>query len=85
MAQRSASSICNIAVVGHGGVGKTTFVDHALHAVGFSKRAGDVDAGSSLSDYDAEVKERNFSIGSTVFNFEAHDRTFSILSLTQRY
>ena len=79
MAQRSPSTICNVAMVGHGGVGKTTFVDHVLHAVGLAKRAGDVDAGSSLSDYDPEEKERGFSIQSTIFNFEAHGRAFNLI------
>jgi len=79
MAKRTPSDICNVAIVGHGGVGKTTFVDHLLHSVGFAKRAGDVDAGSSLSDYDPEEKERQFSINSTVFHFQAHDRTFNLI------
>ncbi|MHC4789093.1 MAG: GTP-binding protein, partial [Planctomycetota bacterium] len=78
MAERTTSSLCNVAVVGHGGVGKTTFVDHLLHATGFAKRAGDVEAGSSLSDYAPEEKERKFSIHSTVFNFQAEGRTFNM-------
>jgi elongation factor G len=60
-------------------VGKTTFVDHVLHAVGFAKRAGDVDAGTSLSDYEPEEKERHFSVHSTVFHFEANGRTFNLI------
>ena len=79
MAQGSPSSMCNIAVVGHGGVGKTTFVDHLLHAVGFAKRAGEVDAGTSLSDYEPEEKERRFSIHSAVFHFEAEGRVFNLI------
>jgi len=79
MAERTASNICNIAVVGHGGVGKTTFVDHLLHDVGFANRAGDVDAGSSLSDYDAEERERQFSIHSAVFHFESEGRAFNLI------
>ena len=79
MAERSTSNLCNIAVVGHGGVGKTTFVDHVLYAVGFAKRAGDVDAGSSLSDYDPDEKERKFSIDTTVFHFEAEGRHFNLI------
>lgn len=79
MAERTTSSICNVAVVGHGSVGKTTFVDHLLHVAGFAKRAGDVDAGSSLSDYDPEEKARKFSIHSTVFHFEANGRTFNLI------
>jgi len=79
MAQRRSSRICNVALVGHGGVGKTTFVDHLVHAVGHATRAGDVDAGTSLSDYDPEEKERHFSISSSIFNFEAHGRLFNLI------
>lgn len=79
MASRTASNICNVAMVGHGGAGKTTFVDHALRAVGFTKRAGDVDAGTSLSDYDPDEKERQFSINSAIFQFEAHERAFNLI------
>ncbi len=79
MAKRTADAIRNIAVVGHAGVGKTTFVDHVLHAVGVSNRAGDVDAGSSLSDYDPEEKERRFSIQSTIFHFESGDKHFNLI------
>lgn len=79
MPERTTSDICNVALVGHGGVGKTTFVDHVLHAVGLATRAGEVDAGSSVSDYDPEEKERKFSIHSTVFNFEAEGRTFNLI------
>ncbi len=79
MAERTPSTICNVALVGHGGVGKTTFVDHALHAVGFAKRAGDVDAGTSLSDYDPDEKDNQFSIHSVAFHFEAHGRHFNLI------
>jgi elongation factor G len=79
MAQRTPSSICNVAIVGHGGVGKTTFVDHVLHTVGVANRAGDVDAGTSLSDYDADERERQFSINSAIFHFEANDRYFNLI------
>ncbi|MHC4592643.1 MAG: GTP-binding protein [Planctomycetota bacterium] len=79
MAERTTSSLCNVAVVGHGGVGKTTFVDHVLHAAGVAKRAGDVDAGTSLSDYDPEERERKFSIHSAVFNFQAEGRVFNLI------
>ncbi len=79
MAKRTTSDICNVAIVGHGGVGKTTFVDHLLHTVGFAKRAGDVDAASSLSDTDAEEKERHFSINGSIFHFQGDGRTFNLI------
>jgi len=79
MAKRTATNIRNIAVVGHGGSGKTTFVDHLLHVAGVVNRAGSVDAGSSLSDYDPEEKERKFSIESSIFNFAWEGKTFNVI------
>jgi len=79
MAQRTTANICNVAVVGHGSVGKTTFVDHVLQVAGVAKRAGDVDAGTSLSDYEEEERERKFSISSAVFHFEAEGRAFNLI------
>ena len=79
MAKRTPESICNIAVVGHGSTGKTTFVDNVLFTAGLAKRAGDVDAGSSLSDFDAEEKAHNYSLYSTVFHFEAEGRHFNLI------
>jgi len=79
MAERTPSNILNVAMLGHGAVGKTTFVDHLLHASGFAKRAGDVDAGSSLSDCDVEERERKFSINSSIFSFEFEGRPFNLV------
>ena len=79
MAKRSTSDILNVALFGHGGVGKTTLVEHVLHAVGFANRPGDVEAGSSLSDHEAEERERKFSIDTSVFHFEFQGRFFNLM------
>ena len=52
----------NVAVVGHGGSGKTSLVDALAFVAGSSKRHGSVDQGSSLTDYTPDEIERQYSI-----------------------
>jgi len=79
MAKRSISDTRNIAVLGHSGAGKTTFVDHLLHVAGATNRAGSVVAGTSLSDYDPEERERKFSIESSIFSFQSQGKNFTLV------
>ncbi|MCA9074229.1 MAG: elongation factor G [Planctomycetaceae bacterium] len=67
---RSIDTVRNVALVGHGAVGKTTLADLLLHKTGVNSRAGSVDDGSSLLDTDDDEKERKHSITSTVVHFD---------------
>src|SRR5215207_6522759 len=49
-----ATSIRNIAVVGHGGSGKTQLVSAMLFVAGAVNRMGKVDDGSTVTDFDDE-------------------------------
>ena len=79
MAKRNVSDTRNIVLVGHGGAGKTTFVDVALHAAGATNRVGSVNDGTSLSDYDPDERERKSSIESAIFNFEHEGKSFNLI------
>ena len=61
-----AAAIRNVAVVGHGGCGKTQLVSAALLAAGAINRLGLVDDGSTVTDFDDEEIARKHSLASSL-------------------
>jgi elongation factor G len=60
------AKIRNIALVGHGGVGKTSMVEAILFAAGRSPVFGRVDEGTSTTDFDPDEIKRKISLNTTV-------------------
>jgi elongation factor G len=61
-----AAAIRNVAVVGHGGCGKTQLVSAALLAAGAVNRLGLVDDGSTVTDFDEEEIARKHTLASSL-------------------
>jgi elongation factor G len=57
-----APSIRNVAVVGHGGCGKTSLVSAMLYDMGAVNRLGRVEDGTTVTDFDPDEVERKISL-----------------------
>ena len=51
MSKYESKSLRNVAIIGHGGTGKTTLCESLLYVAGKSDRPGRVDDGTSSMDY----------------------------------
>ena len=79
MREYQGSEIRNIAVVGHGGSGKTSLVDALAFVSGTSKRHGAVGDGSTLTDTAPEEIERGYSINLGCAHAEWMDSKINLL------
>jgi elongation factor G len=71
--------IRNIALISHGGAGKTSLVDAALYDSGAVTRMGRVDEGTSQSDFDPDEIKRRMSINCTLIPVEWRDTKINFL------
>jgi len=71
----TSETIRNVALLGHGGCGKTTFLESALYETGVIKKLGKVEDGNTVSDYDKMEVEKGYSIntGEKYFNVIPYD------------
>lgn len=73
------SDIRTIALVGHRASGKTTLADALLHTAHAVDRMGNVDDGTSVSDYDDEEHKHHFSIDTSILHFEHEGKFVNLL------
>ncbi len=75
----TGDAIRNVAVIGHGGSGKTTLVDALAFVAGSSKRHGSVPDGTALTDYTPDEIERKYSINLAVAYAEWMDVKINLI------
>ena len=75
----NANEIKNISLIGSKGAGKTTLAESMLFECGVIKRRGNIDAGSTVSDYFPVEKEYGYSVFSTIFNAEFNGKKLNII------
>ena len=61
-----ATSLRNVAIVGHGGCGKTQLVSTMLFVAGAVNRIGRVDDGTTITDFDEEEIARKHTLSSSL-------------------
>ena len=79
MAKYESKSLRNLAVIGHGGTGKTSLCESLLFVSGKSERLGRVDDGTSSMDYEPEEQKRRVSISSSASFVEWDKHKINIL------
>ena len=71
--------IRNVALLGHGGCGKTTLGEAMLHAAKVTGRLGSVDDGTSHLDFSNIEKERKHSVDSALAQFDFAGRSINVI------
>jgi elongation factor G len=79
MAALDLPKLRNIGIIAHIDAGKTTTTDHVLYYAGAKHKLGEVDAGTTETDYDPEEQERGITIYSACIPFKWRDCTVNLI------
>ena len=78
MKEYATSNIRNIVLASHSGSGKTMLADSLLFFTGALTRLGEINAGSTSSDFQDEEKRRGISISTSVIPIEYQNHKINL-------
>ena len=81
----SVQNIRNVALLGHGGNGKTSLVESMLYLTGALDRQGRTADGNTVCDYDAEEIKRQITISAAVAPVEYNGCKINVLDTPGNY
>jgi elongation factor G len=76
-----SEAIRNIALVGHGGSGKTSLSEIILYTAKETNRIGKIEDGNTISDYTPNEIDKQISISSSLMNVEWNNTKINILDV----
>ncbi|MCK5634343.1 MAG: elongation factor G, partial [Anaerolineales bacterium] len=79
MKEYATEFIRNIALVSHGGGGKTILGEAMLFCTGAITRMGKVEDGNTISDFEDEEVRRTLSLSTSLLPIEFKDHKLNIL------
>ncbi len=85
MKQYAKENIKNIALMGHGGSGKTTLADAILYYGKAIDRIGKVADGATVMDFDAEEKKRKVSVSTAVYALETAGQKLNLIDVPGQF
>lgn len=71
--------IRNVGIAGHGGVGKTILAEAMLYSAGVTTRMGNVEDGSTVSDFHNQETERQISISTSMMHLKWQDHKLNLV------
>ena len=79
MPDYTTQDIRNVALVGHGGTGKTMLAEAMLHKAGAVTALGEIARGTTICDFDAQEKEHGHSLATAIASLDYKGKHVNLL------